>query len=105
MTVTDAINLRQFMMAQETAEYNLRSPKEQQIQLWISACVESNAYNTITSKLTIGTGRSDFSLRQLVKALKKKFSPGDYILKANLSSQYKVLLQGGCGIGRFSSRG
>ncbi|KAG5977376.1 hypothetical protein E4U56_008204 [Claviceps arundinis] len=93
MSVADAINLRQFMMTQETAEYNLRSPKEQQIQLWISACVESNAYNTITSKLTNGIGRSDFSLRQLVKALKKKFSPGDYILKASLSSQYKALLQ------------
>ncbi|KAG6053204.1 hypothetical protein E4U17_004932 [Claviceps sp. LM77 group G4] len=73
MSVTDAINLRQFLMAQENADYNLRSPKEQQIQLWISACVESNAYNTITSKLTNGTGKSDFSLRQLVKALKKKF--------------------------------
>ncbi|KAG6103585.1 hypothetical protein E4U13_000495, partial [Claviceps humidiphila] len=93
MSVADAINLRQFMMAQENAEYNLRSPKEQQIQLWISACVESNAYNTITSKLTSGTGKSDFSLRQLVKALKKKFSPGDFILKASLSSQYKALLQ------------
>ncbi|KAG5969175.1 hypothetical protein E4U57_000041 [Claviceps arundinis] len=67
-----------------TAEYNLRSPKEQQIQLWISACVESNAYNTITSKLTSGTGRSDFSLRQLAKALKKKLTPGDYILKEGL---------------------
>ncbi|KAG6018670.1 hypothetical protein E4U19_008176, partial [Claviceps sp. Clav32 group G5] len=93
MSVADAINLRQFMMAQENAEYNLRFPKEQQIQLWISACVESNAYNTITSRLTSGTGKSDFSLRQLVKALKKKFSPGDFILKASLSSQYKALLQ------------
>ncbi|KAG5912907.1 hypothetical protein E4U61_007656 [Claviceps capensis] len=93
LSVTGAINLRQFMMAQETAEYNLRSPKEQQIQLWISACVESNAYNTITSRLTTDTGKSDFSLRQPVKALKKKFSPGDYILKASLSSQYKALLQ------------
>ncbi|KAG6178007.1 hypothetical protein E4U36_006793 [Claviceps purpurea] len=73
MFVTDTINLRQSMMAQETAKYNLRSPKEQQIQLWISACVESNAYNAITAKLTTDTGRSDFFLRQLVKALKKKF--------------------------------
>ncbi|KAG5946236.1 hypothetical protein E4U60_004378 [Claviceps pazoutovae] len=95
LSVTDAINLRQFIMAQETAEYNLRSPKEQQIQLWISACVESNTYNTITSRLTTDTGRSDFSLRQLVKALKKKFSSGDYILKASSSSQYKALLQEG----------
>ncbi|KAG5955028.1 hypothetical protein E4U58_007300 [Claviceps cyperi] len=93
LSVTDAINLRQFMMAQETAEYNLRFPKEQQIQLWISACVESNAYNTITSRLATDTGGSDFSLRQLVKSLKEKFSPGDYILKASLSSQYKALLQ------------
>ncbi|KAG6160277.1 hypothetical protein E4U11_004014 [Claviceps purpurea] len=73
MFVTDTINLRQSMMAQETAKYNLRSPKEQQIQLWISACVESNAYNAITAKLTTDTGRSDFFLRQLVKALEKKF--------------------------------
>ncbi|KAG6311550.1 hypothetical protein E4U22_002564, partial [Claviceps purpurea] len=29
------------------------------IQLWISDCVESNAHDAITAKLTTDTGRSD----------------------------------------------